>query len=113
MIKIPALLKSCRRLADRSLAYKFDTTLEGSQDDLIMGDDYTNQVGWLIFSPNNEIEVEIPVEDAPSELKSHSKRLRNVLYVLWVQKGQKDDYSTFYTQSMEKIINSIKDRLED
>ncbi|AGO47316.1 hypothetical protein Phi19:1_gp026 [Cellulophaga phage phi19:1] len=45
--------------------------------------------------------------------KTHSQRLRNVLFVWWKQdnKGYKD-FKDFYNHYMEKYIENIKSRLE-
>lgn len=46
------------------------------------------------------------------EQKTPSQRLRNVLYVLWEQSGDRREFNEYYRVGMEKIINSVKERLE-
>ena len=44
--------------------------------------------------------------------KSHSKRLKDVLYVLWKQGDQKIDAETFYAARMEQLIEQVKSKLD-
>ena len=44
--------------------------------------------------------------------KSHSQRLRAVLYRLHEQENSMLTFNEFYTNKMEALINQIKDRLE-
>lgn len=58
-------------------------------------------------------EVEFP-EDR-SDPKSHSQRLRAVLYRLWEQSGVDKDkigHESFYRDKMENLIQHIKDKLK-
>ena len=50
------------------------------------------------------------VEDLPNK-KSHSKRLRDVIYVLGQQHGETDS-EAFYKRKMEQIIEFYKAKLE-
>jgi hypothetical protein len=45
--------------------------------------------------------------------KSPSQRLRDVLYVLWEHRGSKGDFEQFYIASIEKVINRIKEELDN
>ena len=113
-IKISAVLDACNRKADKSLSYRFVSALEGSSDNLLQADGMLKQTGWMIFVPNGvRDDIVIPTEDAPSDTKSHSKRLRSVLYVLWVQRGQRGDFATFYAEALESTIDIFKNKLED
>ena len=52
------------------------------------------------------------LDDIPNA-KSHSQRLRNTLFVLWQQgNGGYDDFNMFYANRMDKLIESIKSKLE-
>ncbi len=57
-------------------------------------------------------ELDIP-ESSPEFKgdKSPSQRLRAVLYVLWEQDGKRGEFETFYRVRMERIIETIKDKL--
>ena len=71
--------------------------------------------GYIVHSTNDDIAMsDIPEVNADSGLegKSPSQRLRNVLYVLWQQSGSKGNYDVYYITQMERIIDSVKARLE-
>lgn len=72
--------------------------------------------GWLAFG-TNENELEIPKERAEIDKKSQSERLRNVLYVLYMQETKKGKnlglFETFKDESYEKFITYIKGKLDD
>lgn len=62
-------------------------------------------------SPLQEIEPPSMAQEFDGE-KSPSERLRNVLYVLWDEKSKKDKpFEEYRKIQMEKIIQSIKDKL--
>lgn len=72
-----------------------------------------------LFSENGiipeakELIVDVPLVAPTSEKKSHSKRLRDVLYVLWTQQPNGfEDAQKHYEAMMEKIISHYKERLE-
>lgn len=44
--------------------------------------------------------------------KSPAQRLRGVLYLLWKQSGSKISSEQFYRESMEKVIEHFKGKLE-
>ena len=65
-----------------------------------------------LFTPLDEPKVPVYKIDKVLEQKTPSQRLRAVLYVLWEQGGGKGDSNDFYRKYMEKIIGTIKDKLE-
>jgi hypothetical protein len=68
--------------------------------------------GWLAFKENAINLDDLPSEDAEDKTKTPSKRLRSALFVLYKQKGIKQDFETWYRESMEKIIEQVKGRLD-
>lgn len=44
--------------------------------------------------------------------KSPSQRLKAVIYRLWEKNGSKGDSESFYRSTMEKLIESLKERLD-
>ena len=66
---------------------------------------------FLLFSLNTFQESDIPKENAPISGKSPSKRLHDVLYVYWKEKGFKEDFEVFYKKKMNSIIETVKDTL--
>lgn len=74
-----------------------------------------NLEAWAVLAPNQLKEVNIPDEKADASLgtKTPAQRLRSVLYVLWKQHGSQGDFESYYRTQIEKIIEQVKDRLED
>lgn len=58
--------------------------------------------------------MNVPEQKASSgvKAKSPSQRLRNTIFVLWKQKGERGDFESFYDSIMEQLIENIKDKLE-
>lgn len=58
-------------------------------------------------------EIKAPAYKVASEFenKSPSLRLRNTLFVLWQQSGERGDYDDYYRKQMEKFIDAVKERL--
>ena len=74
--------------------------------------------GWLNFlAGENEIDavdlLDLPkIKKSEEEQKSPSQLLRNVLHVLWEQKGKPTDTSEeYYRKHMEVITNQYKEML--
>lgn len=75
--------------------------------------------GWVLFSSQ---EAEIDLGDVPNERaeigsKTHSERLRNVLYC-WYKQSTADlsyvgEFDTFYKAKLESIIDGVKTKLHD
>ena len=110
-ITIPAVLSGYNRKADRSVSLRFNSTLEISSDDFSELDRIHFQTGWLLFSPNEFNVEDIPAEPA-SDGKTPSKRLRDVLFILWKQEGEEGDFETFYRTRVNAIVEKIKGRLD-
>tara|TARA_R100000988_G_scaffold68593_1_gene35123 strand:+ start:54 stop:422 length:369 start_codon:yes stop_codon:yes gene_type:complete len=116
-ILCPAILDGYTRRKDRSVTLRFITQEKTSSE--IMGIDSTlDQFGILYFRGEekmnaDEIEeldsIDLDVYDEP---KSQSQRLRNVLYILWKQDGEKGDFKKYYKQKTEEIIQHFKNKLD-
>jgi len=116
-ILCPAILDGYTRRKDRSVSLRFITQEKTSSE--IMDIDATlDQFGILYFRGEekmnpDEIEeldnIDLDVYDEP---KSQSQRLRNVLYILWKQDGEKGDFKKYYKQKTEEIIQHFKNKLE-
>jgi len=80
-----------------------------------------NRLCTVGISPNEALTKEdiellesskLGIDDIPGT-KSQSQRLRNVLFVYWQQAdGGYSDFNLFYQNRMDKIIESIKAKLE-
>ena len=116
-ILCPAIFDGYTRRKDRSVSLRFITQEKTSSE--IMDIDATlDQFGILYFRGEekmnaDEIEeldsIDLDVYDEP---KSQSQRLRNVLYILWKQEGERGDFKKFYKQKTEEIIQHFKNKLD-
>jgi hypothetical protein len=73
-------------------------------------------VGHMIFVPNgaDPASVKVPTERARErEFKSHSQRLRAVLFVKWRADGEPGDFESWYASEMSYVINSYKELLPE
>lgn len=62
----------------------------------------------LMIQPQDIPAEELIAIDTDIEQKTHSQRLRAVIFVHWNDGGKKDDFETFYRTQMEKIIEGYK-----
>lgn len=70
--------------------------------------------GWLVFSPSEqrvkpEDIPEMPVKESIS--KTPSQRLHSVLFVYYKSLARTDSFDTFYSDYIERVIDSIKAKL--
>lgn len=105
------------RRKDGSVKLSFTTDLEQSTEDFMEIDQARNTHGILYYSDRGALtqaEVdELDSVDIELEGKSKSQRLRSVLFILYKQQGEIGDFKDFYSAWMEKIIQGLKDKLED
>lgn len=69
--------------------------------------------GHFLFKENEFQQEDIPTEDIEDKQKTPAKRLRNTLFVLFIQEGgKKSEFEPWYRDRMEKLITQIKTRLD-
>ena len=69
-------------------------------------------IGWFLYQEQEFTEIpDLPGIKSKSK-KSQSKRLRDVLYLLWQQDGTGTD-EEYYQSMMEKIIQFYREKIED
>lgn len=114
----PVIFDAYTRKKDRTVSLRF-ITQEKTSAEIMVIDEMLQQFGILYFRGEenmntDEIEeldsIDLDVYDEP---KSQSKRLRNVLFVLWKQDGEQGDFKKYYKQKTEEIIQHFKNKLED
>lgn len=110
LIQVPAQVINMNPRADKSWRLQFETRELSGDEVALLADNFQGE-GWLVFKPNEIKQIEIPDTDADSGTKSQSQRLRDVIYVLYKQKG-KGDFETFYRLYLEKLIELTKSKLE-
>ena len=102
MLLTGAIMESYRSLKDKTIKITFETQ-EPTPEILTQIALHNQKFGFLAFK-----------EDAYKEDKGKtpSKRLRNVLFVLFKQDSEGyDNFSDYYNNKMEKFITHIKGKL--
>ncbi len=99
---------------DGSIGLKFTTAQEIPDDEVMhfVNAGRRSELGWLLWSPNQVQESDIPAMEAAELSKKPSERVRSVLYLLWKQRGSTGDFNAFYAKEIEKIIEHIKTLLD-
>lgn len=99
---------------DKSATITFET-LEQTPADIGELHSLAGTFGYLMFKSENQLtDSEIKdINSLETELrgKTKSKRLMNVLFILWEQQGKQGEFNNFYANEMECIINQVKDSL--
>jgi len=112
-ISFAAIVAGVKSRKDRTFKVELDTQeLGGDAAKLFAA---IGSQGWVLFSPNDDLtETDIPELKADAGLghKTPSARLRAVLRVYWEQKGQPTDWPVFYDTQMERLINTVKEKLD-
>lgn len=108
----PAILTGITHKVDKSLSVRF-TTNELDHDEKIKISEHHMTMGWLLFAENPVQEEEIPKENSDVSPKTQSERLRNVLFVLWNQKGKEGEFKDFYRTKTEEVITHFKNKLDE
>ena len=110
--QVPAILTRVGFTKDGGLSIGFHTN-ELSIEEKVRVSEFHNEFGFLLFKPNQFSEEEIPREQAIDGGKSSSKRLRDIIFIFWKQQGGAGEFESFYRRQMEKIIDKIKEQLDE
>jgi len=114
----PVVLDGYSRRKDRTVSLRF-ITQEKSSSEIMQIDSMTDQFGILYFRGQEDMNHEEIKEldsidlDLYDEPKSQSKRLRNVLYIIWKQEGELGDFKKYYKQKTEEVIQHFKDKIDE
>jgi hypothetical protein len=115
-IQLPVAWDRAYRKRDRSLSLALTTTLEIPTHEYAVIDAIVPATGWFLFSANRFEDAEIPTDDAPSEGKTQSQRIRAVLFRCWEASGKSgktdEDFERYYKRRTEKIIEHFKQELD-
>ena len=113
-IQIPSYIHKVETTTDKGLKltiYTQEISPETKRDLFELLD----QLGWLVFAtariqPENLVNLPEIKPEFKNE-KSPAQRLKSILFVYWNQNGSKGDFEDFYKDYIEKIIESIKEKL--
>jgi len=112
--KLPAYMDYLGTKKDGSYKITFVTQEMNSEDGMVLLN-MRNKLGWLLFSPEDNIKEEEIPKESPKEFpddKTPSQRLRGVVFLYWKSLGSKGSFDAYYKVLMEKFINQVKVKLE-
>jgi hypothetical protein len=106
--------KSCKRRADRSLTYQFETLREEDSEALKQGDELIGTRGVIYFAPQITEEQKDAIDKEiennviePQRTKSQVLRYS----ILKLAKALGKDKEAYYNEMMDKFINHIQGKL--
>lgn len=116
LFQVPAQIMEVNAKPNKLVKMKIETQENLTESIVGRLASMAGKMGWFTFSVDKEIKPEdlldLPALKFDKSEKSPSTIMRNVLYILWEQKGKPTDtFDEFYRRYMEKIINQIKDLL--
>lgn len=111
---LPAQMQSPTWQKDDSVAIRFISSLELSDDQFLHLSKYRKITGWLQFVPNQADLIEIEDGEAPMKYGSkRSQRIRLKLFKLHLQRGgSKETANAMYEKWMDKIEGQIDELLD-
>lgn len=110
VIQTKAIITSFRSKVDGSLSFSATTPELTTEEKVAFMELQGNELDCLLSPTNTPNAPKIKINKEMAS-KSPSTRLYNTLYVLWEQSNKPDDFEVFYKNSMEKIIDKVKEKL--
>ena len=119
--KTPARITKAQTLSNGDIKLSINTSRQLKPNEVGQLMKYNQEEGWLLFAPMESEPDEIDIPDhkpkkVSSNHKTPSQRLRSVIWVKCKQeKGEEPDdgeFQNYYENYMERIIESIKDKLD-
>ncbi len=113
-VKLPAIFSGIQSKVDGSYKLTFATReLSGADAAVLLG--MANKEAWVLISPDDSLDaVDVPSErpDAGSGRRTQGQRIRSILYIWWKQTGASGSFEDFYRQQTERIIDTVKSKLD-
>ena len=115
IVQFAAIIDKIETMHDKSLKLKVITSRETTEQDKTTIFSFHQIEIWMALKMQELEPEDIKVRDERVEKasKSQSQRLRAVLYVWWEQKKSTTDFESFYRTHMERIIQQVKDKLDE
>lgn len=111
-IQTQAIIEGIRAKKDKSLGLTVSTPELTVEEKALFMELQGLNVSMLI-TPSDEPTVEDYQIDADLEQKSQSQRMRSVLFILWKQNPKGKEFSDFYKEQMEKLIEFLKSKIDE
>lgn len=115
---IPAQFQGYSNRKDRSVVLRFETQ-EQTPAQIAAIHAIMDEFGALYFKGNGDItaaernELDALETDLFDNPRTHSQRMRNVLYRLWKQSPDGfDDFAKYYAYHMNKVIEHFKAKID-
>ncbi len=110
-IRTEAQLTSFRSRADHGVGFS-GVTPELTATEKCALFDLQNVLVEMLVYPKDAKDAEVVEVRKELDGKTYSQRLRGVLFLLWKQEGEKDNFETFYAFRMERLIDQVKLKLD-
>ena len=114
-VKLPAIFSGIQSKVDGSYKLTFNTReLSGTDAAVLLG--MANKEAWVLIAPDDSLDsVDVPTEkpDSGAGKKTQGQRIRSILFVWWKQIGAPGEFEDFYRQQTERIIDTVKSKLDD
>lgn len=116
VFQVPAQVQKVSTMSHRSLRIVVDTQENLTDEEMARLASLHEKTGWWCFLPEERRIDTLDVAALPEmtyekDEKSPAQRLRGVLYVKWEQDGKNGAFIDYYQRTMEKIIDSVKEKL--
>ena len=72
-------------------------------------------IGWFMFKEVAFEEKDLEIPDFKPEFKTEktpSKRLRDIMFVLWEKNGAKGEFDDYYKKQMNYLCDTYKEKLD-
>lgn len=110
-IQFEAIMTRFSPLSGGGISIGFHSLKELTSDEMQVVLSMYNNTGWVGFKADEYQDADLPLADTTAG-KTPSQRLRNTIFVLWNQLGKHGDFENFYKQTMESLINNVKEKLD-
>jgi hypothetical protein len=106
--------KSCKRRADRSLTYQFETLREEDSEALKQGDELIGTRGVIYFAPQITEEQKDAIDKEIENNVIEPQRTKSQILrysILKLAKALGKDKEAYYNEMMDKFIDHIQGKL--
>jgi len=107
------VVRKIQSMSDKGMRVVFDTQ-ELSVAEVAALYQYAHRSSGMVLTASElvrEAEGEAPDVILEEGEKSPSQRLRSVLFLVWKEKGGKEDFDLYYRRTMNAIIDQFKSKL--
>jgi hypothetical protein len=110
-LRFEALMTGFSSRVDKSLSFR-GVTPELTAEEMVVMMNLQNVLCEVMIFPKDEKDVDVMQVQKEVIHKSPSQRMRSVIFLLWKQTGEEVPFEIYYNQTMEKIIDHLKSKLQ-